>query len=76
MTTTSLRMDEDDLKRVQVAVGAYFRAAAALGSASLTIRHAALLGKYDEDLTWRRARSRIASSCSNAPPLTTRRRSV
>jgi hypothetical protein len=36
-------MDEDDLTRVQWAVGAYFRAAAALGSASLAIRHVALL---------------------------------
>jgi hypothetical protein len=36
-------MDEDDLPRVKWAVGAYFRAAAALGSASLAIRHVALL---------------------------------
>ena len=36
-------MNEDDLVCVRRAVGAYFRAASALGSASLLTRHAALL---------------------------------
>ncbi len=36
-------VDENDLTRVRRAVGAYFRAAAAYGSASLAVRHAALL---------------------------------
>lgn len=36
-------MDEADLIRVRRAVAAYFRAASALGSASLALRHAALL---------------------------------
>ncbi len=44
-------MNEDDLVRVRRAVGAYYRAASALGRASLLMRHAALLVPPDEDLS-------------------------
>ncbi len=43
-------MNEDDLIRLGRAVSAYFRAASALGSASLLTRHAALLVSRDDDL--------------------------